>query len=251
MTRSAATSAALAVAALAALATASVADASTVTANKNGSVVFRAQSGVRANVLVRANAKSHGGRSVLSIKVTDAAAQTLVPKGRCKQGSNPRVAICTALSSKRLRSFRVQLSDGNDRLRWADFTTIRNTRFQASGGAGDDVLTLPRAGDRLYGNAGDDKLTGGGGGDRLVGGAGNDALSGGAGRDYLIGGAGDDALVGGGGIDRLVGLLGNDLIDSADGVKDRLIRCGDGHDSLLRDAIDVADAQFCENIATP
>lgn len=29
------------------------------------------------------------------------------------------------------------------------------------------------------------------------------------------------------------------------------MRCGDGHDSLVRDSSDVADAQFCENISTP
>lgn len=251
MTRFAATSTAIAVAATAALAAPSTEGASTVTLDDDGSVIFRGQPGARANVQFSPNKKSSSGRSVLSVKVTDAAAQTLVAKGRCKQGASPRVAICTAQSSRRLRRFRVRLSDGNDRLRWANFTTIRKTHFEASGGAGDDVLTLPRAGDRLYGGAGNDKLTGGRGGDRLYGGAGNDALSGGAGRDYLAGGPGDDVLVGGPGIDRLIGLLGNDLINSADGVKDRLIRCGEGQDSLLRDAVDVADAQFCENIATP
>lgn len=251
MTRLAATSAAIAVGAMAAFAAPGAADASTVTANKSGTVVLRAEPGVRANVLFRATKRSASGRSLLSIEVTDAAAQTLVAKGRCKQGPSPRVAICTAPASKRLRNLRVQLSAGNDRLRWRDFASIRKTRFVASGGSGDDMLTLPRAGDRLDGNGGDDKLIGGRGGDRLYGGAGNDALSGGAGRDHLVGGTGDDALVGGPGIDRFVGLLGNDLIHSADGVKDALILCGDGHDSLVRDAIDVADAQFCENISTP
>lgn len=84
----------------------------------------------------------------------------------------------------------MQLSAGNDRLRWTDFASIRKTRFVASGGSGHDVLTLPRAGDRLYGDDGADKLIGGRGGDRLYGGAGDDALSGGAGRDLLVGGTG-------------------------------------------------------------
>lgn len=251
MTRVTTTSAAIAVALSAALAVPSAAGASTVTARADGSVVFKGQAGVPASVRFKAGERSPSGRSLLSVTVTDGGATKLVAKGRCKQGHRPRVAICTARPSKRLRSFRVRLRDGNDRLRWIGFERIRKTGFYARGGSGNDVLSLPRAGDRLYGEAGDDRLTGGGGGDRLYGGAGNDALSGGARGDYLHGGDGDDALVGGSGADRLVGGLGNDLIHSADAVKDRLILCGDGHDSLLRDPFDVADARSCENIMTP
>lgn len=251
MRRFATTSATIAVAVSAALAVPSAAGASTVTASADGRVVFQGRSGVPANVTFKAGKRSSSGRSLLSVTVTDGGAKRLVAKGRCRQGHRPRVAICTARPSKRLRAFRVRLRDGNDRLRWVGFATIRKTGFHARGGSGNDVLSLPRAGDRLYGEAGDDRLTGGGGGDRLYGGAGNDALSAGAGKDYIHGGDGDDALVGGLGADRLIGGLGHDLIHSADAVKDRLILCGDGHDSLLRDPFDVADAQFCENITTP
>ncbi len=251
MTRSAAISAAIAVAAAVAAGVPGAAGASTVRADERGNVVFQPEPGVPANVTFTARKRGSFGRSLLSVTVVDHGTQTLVAKGRCKQRPSPNVAICTARPLRRLRNFQVRLSSGNDRLRWKRFATIRNTRFEARGGSGDDVLSLPRAGDRLYGNAGNDQLTGGDGGDRLYGGPGNDVLSGGAGRDYLVGGDGDDALLGGPGIDRLYGLLGNDLINSADGLKDGPIRCGEGHDSLLRDAVDVADAQFCENIATP
>jgi len=227
-----ATFTAMSVAALIALATPGVAGASTVTASKDGTVIFQGRSGTPATVSFRPLKKSPSGRSVWRVKVSDRTATTLFVKGNCKRVFSQKTAICTAGPSSRLWQFRVLLSNRDDRLHWVGFATIRNTRFRAWGGSGDDALTLPRAGDRLYGNAGNDKLTGGGGG-------------------RLFGDEGDDRLVGGLGIDRLDGQLGNDVINSADGVKDASILCGAGQDSLLRDALDVANAQFCENIATP
>lgn len=72
----------------------------------------------------------------------------------------------------------------------------------ATGGAGDDVLTGSGAGNTLSGGAGNDTVVGGGGNDALLGGDGDDELSGNDGNDALTGGEGNDTLIGG---------VGNDL----------------------------------------
>ena len=63
----------------------------------------------------------------------------------------------------------------------------------ATGGIGNDILTMSGAGSVfLSGNQGDDVLRGGVSGDTLLGGDGNDVLDGGAGIDQLTGGLGND-----------------------------------------------------------
>lgn len=230
-----------------ALAAPGSADASTVTATGDGTVVFAGKSGERALLSFRAVEKSPSQRSVHRVTVVDVGASVLIPRGRCRRGAGPRVAVCVARPSRRLRRFLVLLRERDDRLGWWNFAHVRNTDFLAHGGSGADVLRLPSAGDRLYGGAGDDRLTGGAGGDKLYGGDGNDILGGAAGRDLLEGGTGDDALLGGRGIDRLSGQLGNDAINSADGTRETVL-CGGGRDAVLRDRIDVASRQHCERI---
>jgi Ca2+-binding RTX toxin-like protein len=84
------------------------------------------------------------------------------------------------------------------------------------------------------GSAGDDVLTGGSSASRLSGIGGNDTLNGGFGTDLINGGDGDDSLVGNVGNDTLRGDGGNDLIRGGDG--NDLIEGGDGDDAFAGDA---------------
>src|SRR5688500_478371 len=90
-------------------------------------------------------------------------------------------------------------------------------KILASGGNGDDVITVSIADDaELRGGNGSDSLTGGGGNDMLVGGNGKDVLAGGLGNDSLHGGNGKDNLDGGEGDDVITSGKGKDTIAPPD-----------------------------------
>jgi len=115
-------------------------------------------------------------------------------------------------------------------------TTTNTTQIVATGGAGDDTISLdetngvlPAA--ELFGGAGNDVLTGGSGADRLFGGAGNDTLNGGAGNDILDGGAGNDVLNGGDGDDIFNGGAGNDTVVGGKGTDTAFL--GAGNDTFI------------------
>ncbi len=101
--------------------------------------------------------------------------------------------------------------------------------YEASGGAGNDILIGGSHDDILYGGSGDDILYGGAGHNQLYGGDGNDTLYAGKDGDHLYGGAGNDHLYGG---------LGNDFLDggantfAADGGGNHLYG-GAGNDVLV------------------
>ena len=76
--------------------------------------------------------------------------------------------------------------------------------YEASGGAGNDILIGGSHDDSLYGGGGDDILYGGAGHNQLYGEDGNDTLYAGNAGDHLYGGAGNDHLYGG---------TGNDFLD--------------------------------------
>ncbi|MEM5495763.1 VCBS domain-containing protein, partial [Hoeflea sp. AS16] len=105
---------------------------------------------------------------------------------------------------------------------------------------GDDIVTLPNAGDPLAGEygtgtvfdagAGNDTVNGGNLNDSISGGAGEDALYGGSGADTLSGGADNDYLRGEGNSDHLDGGDGDDIL-IGDGGEDTLIG-GEGNDRL-------------------
>ena len=145
--------------------------------------------------------------------------------------------------------------------------TTRN--YEASGGAGNDILIGGSHDDILYGGSGDDILYGGAGHNQLYGGDGNDTLYagkdgdhlyGGNGNDHLYGGAGNDFLDGGGntfdvdgGGNHLYGGAGNDVLvfhqgdtidgGTGDGDFDMVI-VGDGGtvDSLLSKGVNGTDS---------
>ena len=76
---------------------------------------------------------------------------------------------------------------------------------------------------------------------------------GGAGDDILRGNPAANRLVGGPGSDTLAGDLGDDQLVASDGAADMLLDCGDGIDSLDRDAITLdpnAIVSGCENVTT-
>ena len=81
------------------------------------------------------------------------------------------------------------------------------TRFDVSGGAGNDTLDVDAFGlsALLHGGGGDDLVSGGTGSDDLYGGDGNDRLFAQAGDDHLYGENGDDLLDGGDGADEIRG----------------------------------------------
>ena len=115
-------------------------------------------------------------------------------------------------------------------------TNANTTQIVATGGAGDDTISLdetngvlPAA--ELFGGAGNDVLTGGSGADRLFGGAGNDTLNGGAGNDILDGGAGNDVLNGGDGDDIFNGGAGNDTVVGGKGTDTAFL--GAGNDTFI------------------
>jgi Ca2+-binding RTX toxin-like protein len=94
-------------------------------------------------------------------------------------------------------------------------TTANTAQIVATGGAGDDTISLdetngllPAA--QLFGGNGNDVLTGGAAADQLFGGNGNDTLNGGGGDDTLAGGNGKDTVIGGKGTDTAFLGTGND-----------------------------------------
>ena len=117
-------------------------------------------------------------------------------------------------------------------------TTANVSLIQASGGGGNDAITLDETNGalvaaRLSGGNGDDVLTGGSGNDRLSGDNGNDALFGGGGNDVLTGGNGDDTLTGGAGTDQLLGGNGNDRLIWNPGDGSDLFEGGAGVDTAV------------------
>jgi Ca2+-binding RTX toxin-like protein len=90
-------------------------------------------------------------------------------------------------------------------------STIRNfERFEVTGTAYGDQISLGTANDIGRGWRGNDTLYGGDGDDTLNGGAQNDTCDGGTGDDQLLGGQGDDVLYGAAGRDRLFLTHGTD-----------------------------------------
>jgi len=89
---------------------------------------------------------------------------------------------------------------------------------------------------RIYGaNSFDNKITGF---DDEFGGDGNDTLNGSNGDSYIDGGRGNDVLVGGTGKDLLADTEGDNTFRARDGQADD-IWCGNGHDVVYADPLDV------------
>lgn len=113
-------------------------------------------------------------------------------------------------------------------------TLAPTTGVTASGGAGDDTLTVGNAAagkaNTVSGNGGADSLTGGTGIDTINGGDGNDTIVGNGGADTLNGDAGDDSVTGGAGVDNINGGAGADTIDGAGG--NDVIDGGAGSDQI-------------------
>jgi Ca2+-binding RTX toxin-like protein len=110
----------------------------------------------------------------------------------------------------------------------------------ATGGAGNDLMTGNTANNRLVGGGGNDTLSGMEGNDNIGGGGGSDLIEGGNGSDILSGAGGADTVYGGGGNDTITGdtfgdLLygdaGNDSIDGGAGA-DTLVG-GLGSDTMI------------------
>ncbi|MCI4661723.1 MAG: M64 family metallo-endopeptidase [Neomegalonema sp.] len=107
---------------------------------------------------------------------------------------------------------------------------------QATGGAGDDILSAN--GSTSYvgirGLGGNDTITGGGANDVLRGGDGDDVIEGGYGADLLSGDAGADTLSGGAGADRLYGGGDADVFVFATNGEgnDRILDFEDGIDKI-------------------
>jgi Ca2+-binding RTX toxin-like protein len=110
----------------------------------------------------------------------------------------------------------------------------------ATGGAGNDLMTGNTANNRLVGGGGNDTLSGMEGNDNIGGGGGSDLIEGGNGSDILSGAGGADTVYGGGGNDTITGdtfgdLLygdaGNDSIDGGTGA-DTLVG-GLGSDTMI------------------
>ncbi len=128
-------------------------------------------------------------------------------------------------------------TEGPDRLG----DRIGPTRTEALGG--DDFV---QGGERADGGPGNDHMFGTG---LQLGGPGDDRMDVGAhgleggriagqdGDDFITGSDGSDSLSGGAGRDRISGRGGNDTIRVRDGERD-VVRCGDGHDTVLADRID-------------
>jgi len=91
--------------------------------------------------------------------------------------------------------------------------------------------------DRIVGTAKADVIKAHRSKDRIYGRGGNDRLYGGHGRDRLFGGSGRDLLRGGRGADQLNGV---------DGMRDRRINGGLGHDHCWVDPADKAKVRGCE-----
>ncbi|HMJ94642.1 MAG TPA: hypothetical protein VK486_02260 [Thermoleophilaceae bacterium] len=153
------------------------------------------------------------------------------------------IVTCGAPTQNRVNrvTLKVTLGGGDDTFTAAPWDDVQ-PRIIADGGAGNDTI---------YGSTNPDDIKGGSGDDMLYGLDDVDNIDGGDGADLLVGGAGDDALIGGAGADRFFGdelratsEWGNDVLIAVDGGPDRM-GCGEGVDSAVVDADDVADAT-CE-----
>lgn len=103
------------------------------------------------------------------------------------------------------------------------FSTSGVYKIIVDAGAGDDVITITKAGryrTLIVGGTGNDKITTGGGRDYLSGGTGNDSLYAGSSEDTLLGDAGNDYLD---------GQLGTDTLDG-----------GADRDTAVRDTTDLS-----------
>lgn len=140
--------------------------------------------------------------------------------------------------SGRLDSLRLDLADGDDRVK-VDLPVAAeagrsNGGLLIQGGPGADRLdvTAVRGRPTAYGGEGDDllvgagepsdssDLSGGAGADEIFGGFGRGALNGGSGDDILRAAVGGGSIEGGGGIDRLLGGPGDDFLSDSDGTAD-------------------------------
>ena len=204
----------------------------------NGTDLVVVGDGLPDEVTMRALQRTSDSRGAVEVEIRDTAAMTSGPG--CRVRGNGHLARCglAPSSGQRLRRFFVVLGGGADKLVWTDFNGIVRTYFEGRGGDGNDVLSLPPAGDRLYGDGGSDLLSGGAGGDRLFGGNGNDVVAGAAGDDVVNGQFGNDRVYGGTGRDWLFGGAGADELRSRDARSDRTVSCGSGDDRLLRDRVD-------------
>ena len=152
----------------------------------------------------------------------------------------------------------------------ADAVTLHSTpvsqSWNASGGDGDDELSIVGGPGILSGDAGDDVLRASPGAELdhdvdgyLAGGPGDDVIEGGAGYDGLTGGMGDDRISGGEGWDQIDGGPGNDRLETRDARNGETVGCGAGTaDIAVVDAYDWGDANGhsmassrCERIEFP
>lgn len=90
-------------------------------------------------------------------------------------------------------------------------------RYEARGGALNDIASLGTGDDTFRGGGGNDTGFGAGGDDLLMGHTGDDVLYGGTGRDTLYGGVGQDSLLGDDGNDVLHGGHGHDTLTGGAG----------------------------------
>jgi Ca2+-binding RTX toxin-like protein len=151
--------------------------------------------------------------------------------------------------------------DGNDTLignGGSDVLYADPGADQLSGGPGNDLLVSSVKtcqGHSYDGGPGDDTVSygrsdaalkvelGGSGGpagcntpDQV--GASNESLEGSDGPDVLIGDSGENSFLGHLGADTFIGKGGGDFIDAVDGRPDKLIQCGGGDDSVVKDPAD-------------
>lgn len=162
-----------------------------------------------------------------------------------------------------MKSFELYGDDGHDRLSFTNYANplgvAAGATFRASGGEGDDVITIGYVDVQIYGGAGIDRILadgnsqiwGGVGDDRIFddffeiinslqgdrtvwGEEGNDHvwLAYGRGDDLIFGGDGDDYLAGGRGADYLEGGAGNDTLVAYAGDEDRMFG-GQGADLFV------------------
>lgn len=96
-------------------------------------------------------------------------------------------------------------------------------------------VSTPLTGDVVIENA-----YGGSSFDDIKGNAGPNTLVGNAGNDTLVGNAGNDGVQGSGGADRMYGSYGDDTIYAIDSLRDEVIDCGRGTDTVYADQADSA-----------
>jgi Ca2+-binding RTX toxin-like protein len=156
--------------------------------------------------------------------------------------------VSNTITTSRNAAGQFFVNGGNVSIDGGQPTFNNTTEIVASGGNGDDTISLdesngPLPPAQLFGGNGNDVLTGGSGADHLFGGNGFDTLNGGDGNDILYGGAGDDTVVGGKGTDTAFLGGGNDTFTW---------NPGDGNDKVEGqagfDTLDFRGADKGENI---